>query len=303
MEDMEVLCTSSLTFNWRLAPTFEINNNGYAVLKNSKIAASFGSGYHYSCSYDNRVSCYHSTDSVSLLYVYQYGGKDGSACYIDLGAMNQSTIEKYMEDYFQNNSVSSTVKKEIDSWYNSNIVAKGYTKYVDNNSVWCNDRTMTSGPLYSSSAGFGETLFAATENRKLNTSFANPKIKESNACTNVRDRFTTSSANTGNKALVYPVGLLTADEVVVGGLSFTTASKDSYLNSGNKYWTMTPYAFSGNDADWSLFGQHYVVNASGQMSKDKVSSTNTIRPSLSLKPDTLVYGRGTKDEPYEVVME
>ena len=226
-------------------------------------------------------------------YFYYYEGKNEKASMLR-GVT--STVRQYMDERFENKG-NSPIKSSIDNWYKTNIVSKGYEKYVDNNSVWCNDRTMTSGSLYSSSAGFGGTLFAATGSRRLNTSSPSPAVKEASACSNSRDRYTASSANTGNRSLTYPVGTLTADEVILGGITFTDSGSDSYLTTDFWYWTMTPYKWG---EEYNVAGQNYVVNSSGQMTKNSVTSSNNIRPSISLKPGTKVFGIGTKDDPYEV---
>ena len=92
--------------------------------------------------------------------------------------------------------------------------------------VWCNDRSFL---VDSSSVGDSLILYSGYNRKHV-------LYKPSVECSSVRDRFTKSS-EIGNGKLTYPVGLLTYDEVVLGGVT------DSYL-SGNKFWTMTPSKLS-----------------------------------------------------------
>ena len=63
---------------------------------------------------------------------------------------------------------------------------------------------------------------------------------------NTVDKFSVSSEN-GNGKSLYPIGLITADEVRLAGGSVAIGSatgkvnKDYYLYSSQVYWTMAPY--------------------------------------------------------------
>ena len=183
------------------------------------------------------------------------------------------------------NTTDSKIKTTIDNWYASNMTS--YTSMLED-TVWCNDRTLTSGPLLSKDTNStGSSLFAAY-NRNMST------FKPSVTCTNTRDSFTVDSSN-GNGKLTYPVGLLTADEYTLAGSGNKGYSTTAYLHTGKYQWPLSPFDFNRNYA--GVFN----LNSSGTLDRYSVGSTRGVRPSVSLKPGTYVYcGDGTASNPYIV---
>ena len=113
-------------------------------------------------------------------------------------------------------------------------------------------------------------------------------------CTNKNDRFTVNDTTLGNGALTYPVGLITADEVAMGGEVYGINNNSYYLYTGNYYWTMSPSFFSNDYAlEWS-------VSIDAGVGDYIVFITVGIRPVLSLKPDISVTGSGTQTDPFIV---
>ena len=127
------------------------------------------------------------------------------------GDMNSST---YAETHANIND--SSIKQEIDDWYEANMTS--YTNKLEK-VVFCNDRSLYSG------TGIGNVLttYGAGSGRDPLMTCPN----ESN------DLFSTSDAIKGNRALTYPIGLLTYDEYV---------SSDYYDTGGDRgiYWTGSP---------------------------------------------------------------
>ena len=186
------------------------------------------------------------------------------------------------------NTTDSKIKTTIDNWYKANMTS--YTSMLED-TVWCNDRTLTSGPLLSKDTNStGSSLFAAF-NRNMST------FKPSVTCTNTRDSFTVDSKN-GNGKLTYPVGLLTADEYTLAGSGNKGYSTDAYLHTGQYQWSLSPYFFNGSDA----YGCN--LHSSGSLGFSRVSGAFTtlgVRPSVSLKPGTYVSGGdGSVSTPYIV---
>ena len=129
------------------------------------------------------------------------------------------------------------------------------------------------------------------------------------SCENSSDLYTVSSSNKGNKALTYPVGLITADEVMLSGSSggifdgnynYLKATPDSYLTTGNSYWTMTPAGYYNpfGTTNWNalLFG----VNASGHIDDSTAAGAIALRPVINLKSGVTVSGAGTISDPYRI---
>ena len=105
-------------------------------------------------------------------------------------------------------------------------------------------------------------------------------------CPNKRDIFNT------------PIGLITADEVAMGGMHHNLTNSSSYLYTGEHYWTMTP-AWSDNKNPAHVFR----VYSTGQLNPPTVTEASVaVRPVINLKSDTLFEegGEGTSTHPYVV---
>ena len=102
----------------------------------------------------------------------------------------------------------------------------------------------------------------------------------------------------GNKALDYPIGLITADEVAYAGGVYNTVNTNYYLNTGAYYWTMSPRNFVGSIAvEWFVYSggrlyDYFVVNSDGA------------RPVINLISGIeITGGDGIASNPYVVVTE
>ncbi|MBR7041984.1 MAG: hypothetical protein IKI04_00625, partial [Bacilli bacterium] len=128
------------------------------------------------------------------------------------------------------------------------------------------------------------------------------KLEPSVICPSSSDAYTKSNT-LGNGRLDNPIGLLTSDEIRMAGEGTVYYSNSGvgyknqtyYLYNGGYWWTMSPYGWHGANAtvldmdpDYALMG-YTVSNARG------------VRPSVSLKPGTvLTGGDGTSASPYTV---
>ena len=238
-------------------------------------------GYDDSSTYDTRIgtSAYNSSYNDNAYVGYMYGTA-GSSTYAET----------------HSNTNDSTIKAYIDNWYQS--ILSRYS-YAIADTIYCNDRSVTPVDSFAGMAitgtGIG-TEDTAYSNLKRNWIDHTPSLK----CTNKNDRFTVSN-DIGNKALTYPVGLITLDEAAMaGGLTYDVnnssyiTNMDYYLFTGYWYWTMTPDAFAGGSA--------YVgyVSADGSLRNDYVRYTDGARPVVSLNSDAISGGRGTMTDPFIV---
>ena len=175
---------------------------------------------------------------------------------------------------------NSEIKTILDNWYESNL--SNYTNYIDIGAGFWGDRTPYSG----SGAGTTRTYYAA-----YNRLFTNktPSFK----CANNSDLYTTTGSEDGNKALQYPIGLITADEVMYAG-GKTSSNNSYYLYTGQHYWTMSPYYFNGR------YALVCVMYSSGALNNLGVDFTLGVRPVINLRGDLSVTGTGTSTDPYEV---
>ena len=184
------------------------------------------------------------------------------------------------------NEVKSSIMKELDNWYETSILKKGLNDYIAD-SGFCNDRSISSG-----SDGVSTTASTYFEgyNRYIKS---NPTLICPNAS---HDLFTMDNGH-GNRALTYPVGLITVDELMLGGIAFSYLNKRSYTYSSVHYWTITPAYFYANDA--SALG--FMANFQGSSSSGWITYALGIRPVLSLKPTVKISGGiGTVNDPFVV---
>ena len=146
------------------------------------------------------------------------------------------------------------------------------TSYLED-TVWCNDRTIYKLGGWEANGGStrDSALYFGVYGRIIKS---NPSL----SCRKI-DSFTTLT-NNGNGALNYPVGLLTADEIMYAGealwkgkvalidaTEFVRASTygsctnmssakdmdcyyDNWLIKNNSYWTMTPYSTTLTDQEF-----------------------------------------------------
>ena len=217
------------------------------------------------------TSTYNSSYNDNAYVGYMYGTA-GSSTYEDTHA----------------NTNDSTIKAYLDNWYKTNIEDKGLSSYISD-TLFCNDRSFSSS---NSGTGIGASI---TYYRwyygpwsSIGTQY--PRL----SCSQQNDRFTVNDELIGNGDFSYPIGLVTADEVVLAG-GYSTSNSGYYLYTGNYYWTMSPGNFNRGIA---LVRR---VNSDGSgYGNDRVNVLLGVRPTLNLLPDSLKVGSGTADDPWRI---
>ncbi len=196
----------------------------------------------------------------------------GTDASIGASPYNSSYEEaKYAGYKYDNDEVDSIIKKKVDNWYKENIEDK-YSNYLED-TIFCVDR---------SSRMSGNDIYYGAYDRNRNNK--KPSLK----CPQDSDKFTVA-----NGKLTYPVGLITADEVVYAGGVWGIENNIYHLYTGEWYWTMTP-SNSENGTTRVLD-----VANTGLLINSHVVFSPTIRPVVSLKHDTrYLSGNGSKDTPY-----
>ena len=222
-------------------------------------------------SINNRTYQFNSKYNDPAYVGYMYGNPDGTTF-----------------DEVHTNTTSSTIKTNIENWYKTNIVDKGYSGYVSNAVGFCGDRTLGSGDGVSTTQNSYFGAYKRFENN--NPQFTCPEPS--------RDLYTTADSSIGNKALTYPVGLITYDELVFAGMDNRHINKLSWAYSTQHYWTMSPsifYATNGRALGWLL-------NSAGRLDPWwGVTDSFGARPVINLKSDTLITGGiGTSSDPFVV---
>ncbi|MBP5204614.1 InlB B-repeat-containing protein, partial [bacterium] len=201
---------------------------------------------------------------------------------------------QYVGYTYDDNGVEtdSTIKSIVDNWYATNIkpIYEGYLS----NQIFCNDRSIisTSG----NNINYGAYLRLVT--------YDAPSL----FCSNQADKYTlkesgySSIAGTngaGNNLLDYPIGLVTADEVVISGGAYEqdNNTQDYWYLMGD-YWTETPYGYiSGTSRVFDLYGAN-------ELGEHSVSWSNGVQPVINLRPDVKYNsGTGGGSSKYTIILE
>ena len=191
-----------------------------------------------------------------------------------------STATTYEETH--KNTTDSTIKRVVDSWYKTNILDKGFSSYLVD-SIYCNDRSLSSGTGISQNT----TYYKANERLYTNKT---PTF----SCTQSNDKFTVNT-NEGNGSLQYPVGLITADEIVYSGVAFQEVNNSSYLSIGLGYFTMTPAFFLVQAGASS-----YKLSSENKIASGSANNADGVRPVISISGTALSSGTGTKANPFKI---
>ena len=202
------------------------------------------------------------------------------------------------------NTNNSVIKTVVDNWYKVNIVDKGYSDKVAD-VIYCNDREIASDSAsYNGygALGYGTnaTVYAPVSRTTVLSNGVSSwsdvqQIKM--ICSQKNDAFTVEDTSKGNGVLTYPVGLITADEVLAGGGKAGTSNNNYYLYTGRYYWTMTPALFF-----FENYGVMFHIDSLGFIFfSDYMNNLFGVRPVLSLKPSVEFQGNGTMENPYRVI--
>ncbi len=196
----------------------------------------------------------------------------------------------------------STIKKVIDNWYETNIANNSnFVNKIDVNAGFCNDRSIKNNEdnlswSMDTKKGYGLNYTAYNGFSKFGFEDSYKNIFEPALdCPNINhDLFTSKTSIKGNKKLTYPIGLITADEIVYAG-AFGSQESNYYLNNNLVFWTMTADRFYKNDMA-RVFIEHFETTLGNYETKVAAG----VRPVINLKANVTLTGNGTKDNPYIV---
>ena len=297
----------------------EWDGSNYLVIEDTANVASTNTtkdkNHHYTCGTAGTTSC------PSVRYYYYDDHfitlTDGEIVEDVIYRMTGNIVNPNIDVVTRNsgyvlNQNDSTIKTAIESWFRENLTnevdntKRNYVSYLED-TIFCNDRSFktVSGDIYvptyqesgwNPNGGLlSERLYFGTFNRFDNNWYSTTNVP-SMACPNETDRFSVSSSVAH---LNYPVGLLTADEIVLAGEILIQSNKSFYLYTGNGYWTMSPSTF-GRNAVGAL-----ALDQNGFMSNMYTSESYGLRPVVSLKHGTefVSGGDGTPTNPYVVKYE
>ena len=234
--------------------------------------------------------------TIRMIYQGTSANTTGTNTQIQTSAFNSSynNNNMYVGYMYQSNQVhgltsSSTIKGILDQWYQNNLTS--VADKIDGNAGFCGDRQpSTSSSTSNGSGGTGTTVtYYGAYIRLVNSK--NPTFE----CENESDLYTTSGSENGKKALQYPIGLISADEVAYAGGVVGSSSQSYYLYTNQYYWTMSPYIFYGGIA------RVFLVYGDGSLAHSLVDDSWGVRPVINLRADLTITGSGTTSDPYQVV--
>ncbi len=202
----------------------------------------------------------------------------------------------------QTNLIDSTIKEVVDAWYKTNIVDQGYGNAVSD-TLFCNDRSIPgkeiSGWASDTGLGYGRYNTAFGPYARMRVGFsgyagAAPTFK----CPEKNDAFTVNDTIKGNGASTYPVGLITADEIVTAGSGKTGTTYPGYYlyRRGYFYWPLSPCSFYNN------VSYTFIVYSNGGIYYYGLNNEAAVAPVINLSADYVgsMKGTGTMTDPYQM---
>ena len=194
----------------------------------------------------------------------------------------------YTEGEQHGNSTSSVAKTAIENWYAKTTLKDN--ALVSENQIFCNDRSASSTQT-AAWASTGASYYYGAYGRLIN------KKEPQLICPDESDKFTSKKSSIGNKALEYPVGLITADEVAMAGGVYGSSNTNSsyYLYTNQNYWSGTPRTFDSSGNAYEFY-----VYSSGYLYDSFANYTYGARPVVSLSSKAKLSGNGTYSNPYTV---
>ena len=224
--------------------------------------------------------------SIRMIYQGTSANETGSETQIGTSAFNSSYNDnmyvgfKYTSGQVHGTGTNSVILNTLNTWYQQNLADKA--DYIDGNAGFCGDRRVSSG----TGTGTTNTYYGAYIRLVRNN---NPSLQCDSG-----DVYTTTDSSTGNKSLQYPIGLVTADEAALTGITYNNANTGSYLYTNSTYWTMTP---SNCDSRSYVFS----VISAGSLDYGWPNISTGVRPVINLRADVALSGSGTTSDPFKVV--
>ena len=267
---------------------------------NSTIDWTGGTSYYYTGNPNNwvqfggfwwRIIRINGDGTIRMIYQGTSANATGTGTLIGESNFNSSWDNNMYVGYMytsgqrQGTEISSIIKGVLDKWYSSYIENEQlnihYGQYIDGNAGFCGDRRVSSG------TGIGtSTTYYQPYTRISNSS---PSLSCEDA-----DIYTTTDSSIGNKALTYPIGLISADEAMFAGIPWIGTNTNTYLNTNTTYWTMTPSVYPNA----SVFLVFYL----GNLDHPSVNNSGPgVRPVINLRSDIQITGTGTTSDPFKVV--
>ncbi len=260
-------------------------SNSLKMVNDWRISFYLLNNAHYTCFNEDGIC-----DTVNFV-VYT---SNSTLDYIDIPSGKQ--IDDVIDEMLNNNSVNtnnSMIKDFADLWYKEHILNKEdinhnyYSSYLDTNEIFCNNRSINDLGGWSQTGDTRSYLYFLGYNSSYNTRVS---CLDKNNIERIVDEF---SVDSGNRALLYPIGLPSYSEMYLLSLSNISSNvRRSPYNVSKSYWLMTP-SYNTNIA------QNYYVSDSGNIPSQSFLASYGVRPSLSLNHNVVFNeGTGTMSDPW-----
>ena len=243
----------------------------------------------------NAIKTAFNTNKDDNAYVGYMYGTPGSATY----------------DATHQNKNDSTIKQTVDKWYEDNLKTN-YASYLAD-TLFCNDKTLASDGIggVETQLGYGtnKTYYAAAERLQYSTgttsiTTSKPTFECAKGVNNTYSRYTSSSTETTkgvkvNNDLIYPIGLLSADEVAYAG-----AYKYQQLTLIYLHFTSEPTRYLITPLDYGNMWVTSGTSYGNMLEKNSIKPNRSLSqysPVINLKTSVLINGGdGTSSNPYTV---
>ena len=201
--------------------------------------------------------------------------------WIDTNAVsyNDNNDELYVGYTYGEENTDSKLKEATDTWFQNNML--DYINDLEDVS-YCNDREKST---------ISTNYF--TSNDRINVDDGHVVTPSYNCRT--EDKYTVGDI--GNGLLKYPVGNISADEIIYAGGAYTNkyGESNSYALT-YKYWSMTPH--NGGSSSKMLY-----PNSLKYLNRNNVTYQTGVRPIIAVKKDAYTNtGDGTRENPYRITV-
>lgn len=219
------------------------------------------------------------------LNAYNLDSHDNTYVGYKYGSSGASTYEKT-----HSNSSESDVAVTLYLWFISRFL--NYEHMLSTDAGFCNDRSVGSDE----GAGIGTNFTLYSAGLRLTSENLTPQFK----CPQERDLFTVYNSSIGNTALEFPIGLLSADEML-------------YMGEGMLHyedaWTMTPLVFVTGENNHAAMATtsaiQFLLNPPEEnepISEQFATDTmHQVYPVVNLTKEAMITkGNGTSSNPYVI---
>ncbi len=297
----------------------DIDGNGIKEYQLISPVTSINSTHHYTCNLTTSSgTCatvrYYYVSGSNYAYIELTGGETIEDALYKMTGNGTDAVKEKNSSYVLNAN-DSTIKSVLENWFKTNLTNEvdntkmNYVDYLED-TIFCDNRSFRSNGSYGTyeksgwnpnNGSLSVSLQFDIFNRTSNNNWYSTTNAPSLVCQNETDQF---MVNNNKAKLDYPVGFLTADEVILAGASGNstyTNNRNYYLYTAGSYWTMTPTMGQGVGASGEGANVMSVLH-NGGMQPANVVATDGARPVISLKPGIKFEnrGNGTPTNPYVV---